>query len=118
MKPQTALIWTNSAAHLDTKTTIYLDVPVIIHPGHAENDYAFRFHETFQDPGLLILRMPGQCGAQRLQHFLNGLMELRFGRILGANAVQYIVYIVRRRLEYGRRKRDGAHRVVLPDGSK
>ncbi len=78
MKPQAALVGTDDAAHLNAIPAVDMNLAFVIHPGHAELNHPLRLHQSFQNSGLPIIRIPFQNGLNRFKDFFNRLMEFVF----------------------------------------
>ena len=69
--------------HLDAEAAVDLDLALVVHPGHAEHDDALRLDHALQDLGRPVLGMAIDDDGDGVDHFADGLVELRFGRVLG-----------------------------------
>ncbi len=72
-----ALFISNAEAAVD------LNFAAIVKPGNAEHEDALGFGDPFQDLRRTVFGMPLQHQAQRIQYFLDCLVELGLRRVLG-----------------------------------
>ena len=85
MKTQTAFVGADRAVHLDAEPAVHVQLALIVLPGDAEHDHALRLDDPLEDLRLPIFRMLVEDERERLDHFLDGLVKLRFRRVLGLN---------------------------------
>ena len=57
MEAESALIRADGAAHLNAESAIHLDVALIVDPGDAKHDYAFRLDHALKDARFLVFRV-------------------------------------------------------------
>ena len=57
METETALIRTYRTVKLNTETSVYLNLSVVINPGNAECDNSFRLYQSFDKACLFIFRV-------------------------------------------------------------
>ncbi len=81
MESQTSLIWSDCAVHPYPVSSVYLYLPLVIHPGNPEHNYPFGFRNSFQDSSLTILRIPVQYRLNTFQDLFYSLMKFLFTRI-------------------------------------
>jgi len=81
METQPALEGTDGVVELDAKTTVYPDLPFVVHPGDAKDDGPLRFDDAFVNIGLHEFRMPLGGRFQGFEDLFHRLMELRLVRI-------------------------------------
>jgi hypothetical protein len=60
---------------------------MVVHPGHAELDDAFRFHHAFEQALLGVARMFQHEGPHAFHDFVNGLGEFGLVRVAGLQVV-------------------------------
>ena len=60
-----------------------MELTLVVLPGDAEDDDAFRLNDPLDDLRLPVLRVLVQHERERLDDFLDGLVELGFRRVLG-----------------------------------
>ena len=82
MEAQAALVGADGAVHLDAEAAIDLDVALVVKPGDAEHEDALGFGDALKNPRRDVFRMSLQHEAQRVDHFLYGLVKFRLGRVL------------------------------------
>ena len=68
MEAQAAFVGADGAVGLDAVAAVDVEDAVVIFPGDAENDDAFRFNDAFQDVVLFIFRFLFQHGHDDGQH--------------------------------------------------
>ena len=76
VETEAALIRTDCRIELDAVAAVDLDLALIVHPGHPENDSALGLHNATDD---VLLFQPGigfHHGHQSLQHLVDGLQIL------------------------------------------
>jgi hypothetical protein len=56
MEAESALVGTDGAVHLNAEATVYLNISLIVEPGHSEHHYAFGFDDPLQDARLTDIR--------------------------------------------------------------
>ena len=78
MEAETALVGTDRTIHLDPEATIYVDLTGVIDPGDTEHDYPFGFNHPFQDLGLANLQVVVEDRIDRLDDFVDRLVEFGF----------------------------------------
>ena len=76
MQTQAALVGPDCRVELDAVATVHLDLAIIVHPRHAEDDDALRLHKALEDAFLLVLGMGIECRLERGEHLTGGLDEL------------------------------------------
>ena len=81
MEADTAFVRANSAIHLHAITTIYLHFSTIIHPRHAEHDYALRLYHSFQHFRIQQIRISHHIRSHTFHYFADSLMKLQFARV-------------------------------------
>src|SRR5581483_1328287 len=96
MEAQPALVGTDPAVHLDAESAIDLDISLIVKPGNAEHNDALGFYNALKNLGGSIFGMLLQHQPKRFKYFLDGLVELGLGRVLGFNQIHYAVNIIAR----------------------
>src|SRR3569623_38916 len=81
MKTRTSLVGANSRAMLDPVTSINVDLAVIIHPGHPENNDSLRFDKPIQNAMLCIPVVFRNKRPKAFHHFGNSLHIFGLTRI-------------------------------------
>src|SRR4029077_14957932 len=94
MESQPAFIRTYGAIHFDAEAAIDLNLSAIVKPGHAEHDDAFGLGDALQDLHRPVFRMLWKNQPQRIEYFLDGLMELRFRQVLRFHDAHYVFNVV------------------------
>src|ERR1035438_4555407 len=79
METQPAFIRTDRAVHFDAEAAVDLNISLIVRPGHAEHQHAFRLDDAVQNAVRLILGMLRQYQPKRIEYLAYCLMELRLG---------------------------------------
>src|SRR3954451_20029934 len=82
MKTQSTLVRTDRAVHLNPESSVHMKITMIIAPGNAKDNHSFRFHDALQNFLVPILRVLFEHNRKGIEYFLDGLMKLRFGRVL------------------------------------
>src|SRR5438477_6028404 len=82
MKPQPALVGADRAVHLNAEPAINVEIALIVPPRNAKHDDPLRFDDAMQNFLVPIFGMLFENNRERVDHLLNRLMELRFGRVL------------------------------------
>ncbi len=62
MESEATLVWTKCAVELKAKSTVDLNVALIVLPGYPEHNLPFRFNNPLKDFGIDILRVFFQYG--------------------------------------------------------
>jgi hypothetical protein len=88
MEPQATLVRPERAVHLHAEAAIHLDVAAIVLPGHPEHDHALGFRDSLEDAGPRQLRAARDDKIDAFEEFFDGLVEIRFGRVLGSDQVK------------------------------
>ena len=78
MKTKSALIWSDSRVKLNTETTVYLCLAIIINPRHTENNLSLRLNDTLENTSLNEVRSSFNNWFQRGKYLHNCLNELWF----------------------------------------
>jgi hypothetical protein len=82
MKTQPAFVRPDRAVHLNAEPAIHMQISLIVAPGNTKHNHPFRFDNTFENFLPLIFRVLLQNERKRIEHFLDSLVKLRFGRVL------------------------------------
>src|SRR5574341_1154597 len=101
MEPQSALVGTDGAVHLDAVAAVDADLAAIVLPRDPEQDDALGLDHPLDDPGGAVLRAPLHDQVHRLEHLLHGLMELRLGGVLRADICDDPCHVLRYLLGLG-----------------
>ena len=83
MQAQAALVGADGGVELDAVAAVDLDLALVVHPRHAEDNDALGLHQALQQAGLLVLGVCVQRGLQGSQHLGSRLDELRLIGIAG-----------------------------------
>ena len=94
MEADTALIWADSAARLDTEAAVDLDLSSVVHPGDAEDDDALRFNYPFQDFLVHEVGVVHHEGGYAFHNFPHGLVELFLTGIPGYNGAHEALDVI------------------------
>ena len=78
MKAQAALVRSDGAVQLDAEAAVDLDLALVVLPGNAEDELPLRFDDPLQDPPVAVFLVPSDGRLDGLEHFGDGLQELRF----------------------------------------
>ena len=82
VEPQAALIGADSGIELYPEAPVYLNLSLIIHPGHPEHELALRLGDALQNAVFLIFRICLNDGLQRGEHLGGSLNEFWFILVL------------------------------------
>ncbi len=102
VEAETALVGTDGRVELDAETAIDLDLAAVVHPRHAEHEDPLRLDDAFEDPMVEVFRVALEHRHQRLDDLLDGLVELRFTRVLGDHPPHELLGEQLRDLTHGR----------------
>ena len=75
MEPQTAFIRAESTVELDTKTTVYTVIALVILPGNPKDNLPFGLDKAMKNPGFDIFRMVVQNRTKAIQYLFDGLVK-------------------------------------------
>ena len=94
MEPQAALVGSNGAVELDTVAVVDLHLPLVIYPGHPEQNDTLGGSQPFQQrifpKGILVLF---NDGGKRFQNLGDSLDKFRLIGILLLYALQHFINI-------------------------
>ncbi|SLH49457.1 Uncharacterised protein [Mycobacteroides abscessus subsp. abscessus] len=76
MEAQAALVRTEGGVELHPETAVDLHAPLVVDPGHAEDDLALGLAQPPQDGAVGVLGVLGHDRAEAFQYLEGGLMEL------------------------------------------
>src|SRR5262249_43578583 len=96
MKAKAPLVWANRAVHLHAISAVDLNLSAVILPRHPEHHHPFVLDEPLQDPRLPVLGVARHDEAEALEHFLDGLMKLRLGRVSRTDLSEDFCDVLRR----------------------
>ena len=82
METQAALVGTDGAVHLNAEALIDLDFALVINPGDAKENHAFRLDAAFQNLGFAVFGTFVQNWPDGLDDFFHRLMKLHFRGVL------------------------------------
>ena len=91
MEADTTLVWAECAIHLNTETTINLNLTTVVQPRYTEHNYTLRLCDALQYFELLQSRVCNDIWSQRLSHLTNCLVELGLIWVLGDNLCHKIL---------------------------
>ena len=77
MKTQAAFIRSKGAVHLDAKTTVHLDLALVVDPWNAKLNHAFRFDQALENFAISILFVALNHRPDRVEDFRYRLNEFR-----------------------------------------
>ena len=80
METQPSLVRTECRIEFNTITLIDLDLALIVNPGNAEHDLAFRFNKPLNNATGTVTGFTFQQRFEGFQHFLDGLIKLGLSR--------------------------------------
>src|SRR5215469_4044422 len=83
---------------------------MVVEPRHPEHEDALGFRDALENPLRDIFWVSLQHKTQRLEHFLDGLVELGLGRVLGLYQHHYVGDVIARGLNAGRRHYSYCHK--------
>jgi hypothetical protein len=81
MEAQPALVRPERAVEADPKAAVDLHLAAVVLPRDAKDDLAFRFADALDDLVFGVIGMLAQHRPERLDHLLDGLVELGFARV-------------------------------------
>src|SRR5207248_5174809 len=102
MKPQPALVRANRAVHLNPESAVNMKRPVIVPPGNAKHDYPLRLDNTLKNSFAAILGVLLEHNGKGVDYFLNRLVKLPFGRVLGLHLGHQLCCVVSHSESLGR----------------
>ena len=87
VKAQATLEGAKGGIELNPIATVYLHLPRVVHPLHAEGNAALRLRNPLKNFHLCVFRLFAQDRLQTLQHFLyclqkNGLVRVCFFKVI------------------------------------
>ena len=94
MEAKTALVRTDRAVELNTETAVYLNVAVIVYPRNSELDDPLGLYHSFNYACLNKIGARLDNGLDRLENFLNCLMEFGLIGISLYNSLHKLVEIL------------------------
>ena len=83
MEAQASLVGANGTVELYAVAKVYLHLSLIVHPGYAEGDDTFGFHQSLNELGSFKLGMLVVHVLDGEQHFVYGLQVLLLSRMFG-----------------------------------
>ena len=83
VEAQAALVGADGRVHLHAEATLHLDLALVVHPGYPEHDDALRLDQALHDLGPPVLGVAIDDDGDGVDHFADGLVELRLGRVPG-----------------------------------
>ena len=94
METQSALVGSDCTVKLYAKTSVYLNLSLIVYPGNAEHNLSFRIRQSLQER--VFTKFFFVClynDAQRLQYFFYCLMEFGLSRVFLNNLRNHLINI-------------------------
>ncbi|SCI61960.1 Uncharacterised protein [uncultured Clostridium sp.] len=94
METQSALVGSDCTVKLYAKTSVYLNLSLIVYPGNAEHNLSFRIRQSLQER--VFTKFFFVClynDAQRLQYFFYCLMEFGLNRVFLNNLRNHLINI-------------------------
>ena len=93
VEAQASLVGTDRAVLLDAVAAVDADLARVVHPRNAEYNNALRLDDALENRVLFILRIRLEDRVKREEHFLGGLDELGFVRVLRLEILQDAVNV-------------------------
>ncbi len=90
MKSQPAFVRADGTVHLDSKSAVHVDIPLIVLPGDTKHNYALRFDDPLENFRFAIFGVTIEHERKRLDNLLDRLMKLRFPWVLRLHFGQQI----------------------------
>ena len=87
METETALVRSDGGVELDAVAAVNLDVSLVIDPGDAEDNLAFRFDDAVDDTVRFVGLVLFDDRFEGFEEFADSLVEFGFARVLGDNFV-------------------------------
>ena len=87
MQAKAAFVRSDSGVELNAEAAVYLYIAVVVHPGHAELDHAFRFDHAADDVSFFISRILFYRGNDGFENFVYSLVKFCFAGIFGNHVV-------------------------------
>ncbi len=78
MKPDPALVRPECGVELNPEPPVDLDLALVVHPGHAEDDLTLRFADPLDERVFGVTGMFGYHAPEALQDLAHGLVKLVF----------------------------------------
>ena len=94
MEADSALVWADGTAALNTVCSVYLDISFVVKPWNAENDDALRLHNSFEDFEIHEIWMLDYIWGYAFKNFLDSLVEFLFSWVPGNQIGHETVYVV------------------------
>ena len=82
MKTKPTLVGTDRAVHLDSKAAIELNVTLVVHPRHSEQDDALGLDDALENFRAPVFGVFLEDDDEGFGDLFDGLMELGLGRVL------------------------------------
>ena len=93
MEAETALVRAQRAVHLHAKTTVDVDLSLVVLPRHAEHHDPLGLDQPFENARPGELRTPAHHKVEAAKHLLYGLVELGLGGVLLPDLGEYLTHI-------------------------
>ena len=93
VEAEAAFVGADRAVLLDAVAAVDADLARVVHPRNAEYNNAFRLDDALENRVLFILRIRLEDRVEREEHFLGGLDELGFVRVLRLEILQDAVNV-------------------------
>lgn len=81
VEAKSALIRPDGAVELNAVAAVDMYLSLVVHPGNAEHNDSFRFHEAFEERRFFVFGMALENGFQRKQDFGCSLMKFLFAGV-------------------------------------
>src|SRR5437870_3118986 len=94
MKPETTFVRSDRAVHLNPESAVHMHLTGVVLPRHSKYNDPLRFDDPFQDLVLPEFRMLIEHDGERFSDLLDGLVKLRFRRVLRLNPAHQICDVV------------------------
>ena len=96
VKTQPPLIGSEGAVHFHPESPVYLDLALVVHPGHPEDDDPLGFGDPFKHRRLPVFRVMIKGGLHAGQHFLDRLVKFLFPGIPVPDIFHEVVHLIPR----------------------
>ena len=90
MKSKTALVWSDSRVELNSETSVYLSLAVVVYPGYTEHDLSFRLNDSFEYACINEIRSFFNYGLKALENFRYCLNEFGLACISFLNCFEQV----------------------------
>ena len=94
METDTALVWTDSTAALNTESSVYMDLSFVVKPWNTEDDDSLWLYDSFKDLEVHKVRMFCNVWCNAFKNFLYRLMKFLFSGISGDEVCHETVNVI------------------------